>query len=210
MLDLLHSKLYAKPGDMELLRTQPDHVQSRYCTIIKTLLEAPFRWTRQQAADNLHVTKRHIYRIIRICRSSGIPGLVHKSRCPKTMPDKSPKWIEKAVVAMKKLTGFGMPSISTLVNEQFRIEGCDRKVGSSLACKICLRNNLQRPPDEKVANKLPSATLEFIEGQTGIYFRYDEKQPKWKKFDWKRPNNLIQSDLTTFNGIPILSMEAQV
>jgi len=181
MLDLLHSKIYAKSGDMEILRTQPDYVQSRYYTIIKTLLEAPFRWTRQQAADNLHITKRHLYRIIRNYRSSGIPGLLHKSRCPKNMPNISPRRIEKTVVTMKKLTGFGMPSISTLVNEQFRIEHYDQKVGSSLAYKICLRNNLLRQTEEKL--------------------------PDWKKFDWKRPNNLIQSDLTTFNGIPILSME---
>jgi hypothetical protein len=181
MLDLLHSRLYAKPEDMELLRNEPEYVKNRYYTIIKTILKAPFRWTRQHAADNLHITKRQIYRIIRSYRSSEIPGLRYKSRCPKTTPNKSPEWIEKAVVAMKKLTGFGTPSISTLVNEQFRVEGSVQKVGSSLAYKICLRNNLPKPPDEK--------------------------PPDWEKFDWKRPNNLVQSDLTTFNGIPILTME---
>jgi hypothetical protein len=181
MLDLLHSKLYAKPEDIVLLSNQPDYVKNRYYTIIKTIIGAPFRWTRQQAADNLHITKRHLYRIIRNYRPSGIPGLLHKSRCPNAMPNKSPERIEKAVITMKELTGFGTPSISTLVNEQFRIEGSDQKIGSSLAYKICLRNDLLRQPDEK--------------------------QPNWKRFDWKRPNNLIQSDLTEFNDIPILTME---
>ena len=92
MLDLLHSKSYAKPKDVELLKNNPDYIRNRYYTIIKTLLEAPFRWTRQQAADNLHITKRHLYRIIRKYRSSGIPGVLYKSRCPKNMPNKSPKW----------------------------------------------------------------------------------------------------------------------
>jgi hypothetical protein len=181
MLDLLHSRLYARPADVALLKAEPDYVKNRYFTIIKTTLEAPFRWTRQQAADNLRISKRYFYVILSNYRSSGIPGLRLKSRRPKTMPNKSPKAIETAVVAMKEITGLGSPSISTLVNEQFRIESRNQKVGPSLAYKICLRNNLVKLPDEK--------------------------QPVWKSFDWKRPNNLIQSDLTQINGIPILTME---
>jgi hypothetical protein len=95
------------------------------------------------------------------------------------MPKKSPKWIEKAVISMKKLTGFGKTSISTLVNEQFRIEGCRQRIGSSLVRRIFLRNNLQKPPDKT--------------------------ETKFKHFDWKYPNNLLQSDLTLFNGVPILA-----
>jgi hypothetical protein len=122
-----------------------------------------------------------MHRIIRAYRSKGIPGLRFKSKRPKGMPNKSPRWIENAVVTMRKLTGLGMPSISTLVNEQFRIEGRSQTVGSSLAYKICLRNKLLEPPKKE--------ECEFMH------------------FDWKRPNNLIQSDLMEFNNIPILTME---
>jgi hypothetical protein len=181
MLDLLHSRLYAKPADVDLLKTEPEYVKNRYFTIIKTLIDAPFRWTRQQAADNLHLSKRYFYVILSNYRSAGIPGLRLKSRRPKTMPNKSPKAIETAVVAMKELTGLGSPSISALVNEQFRIENRSQKVGPSLAYNICVRNDLITPPTKK-----PTA---------------------WKSLDWKRPNNLIQSDLTQVNGIPILTME---
>ena len=173
--------LYAKSADVKLLKNEPDYVQIRYYTIIKTILEASFRWTRQQAADFLHISKRHMQRLVRAFRLFGIPGLRFKSKLPKTSPNKSPEHIEKAVIEMKKLTGFGKTSISTLVNEQFRIEGCDQIVGSSLVHRIFLRNNLQKPPPPK--------------------------QTAFMQFDWKRPNNLLQSDLTQFNGIPILAME---
>lgn len=120
-------------------------------------------------------------RLVRAFMDFGIPGLRFKSKVPKSMPNKSPEWIEKTVVEMKKLTGFGKTSISTLVNEQFRLEGCNQQIGSSLVGRIFLRNNLQKLP-EKI-------------------------QTEFKTFDWKRPNNLLQSDLTLFNGVPILAME---
>ena len=181
MLDLINSKLYAKSAEVEFIKNEPDYVQNRYYAIIKTTIEAPFRWTRQQAADILDISKRHMQRLVRAYRMLGIPGLRFKSKRPKTMPNKSPKWMENTVVKMKKLTGFGKTSISTLVNEQFRLEGCQQKVGASLVSRIFLRNNLQKPP--------------II------------KQTVFKSFDWKRPNNLLQSDLTQFNGVPILAME---
>jgi len=181
MLDMLHSQLYASPKDHEILKGEPDYVQKRYYTIIKTILVTPFRWTRQQAADFLHISKRHMQRLVHAFKIFGIPGLRFKSKARKAMPNKSPERTEKAVIEMRKLTGFGTSSISTLVNEQFRMEGYDQTIGSSLAYKICMRNGLLEPSK-------PVKT-------------------DWKKFDWKRPNNLLQSDLTQFNGVPILAME---
>jgi len=165
MLDLLHSQLYAKPEDVELLKNEPYYVIDRYFTIIKTTIKAWFRWTRQQAADHLGISKRHMKRLVRTYLTKGIPGLRLKSKRPKNTPNKSPKWIEKTVIAMKKLTGFGNGSISDLVNEQFRLEGCDQKIDSSLAYRISLRNNLQKPPENDKTD--------------------------YKHFDWKRPNNLL-------------------
>jgi hypothetical protein len=46
-----NSKLYAASADVEILKHEPDYAQIRYYTIIKTILVASFRWTRQQAAD---------------------------------------------------------------------------------------------------------------------------------------------------------------
>jgi hypothetical protein len=181
MLDMKNSKLYARSADVELMKHEPDYVQIRYYTIIKTIIEAPFRWTRQQAADLLQISKRHMQRLVQAFKSYGIPGLRFKSKQPKKSPNKSPKRIERAVLEMKRLTGFGKTSISTLVNEQFRLGGCGQRVGASLVSRIFLRNNMQKPP----------ATI----------------QTEFKSFNWKRPNNLIQSDLTLFNGVPILAME---
>jgi hypothetical protein len=141
---------------------------------------APFRWTRQQAANKLHLSKRHFQRLVRIYRKKGIPGLRLKSKQPKISPNKSLKWIEKAVTSMKKLTGLGNDSVFDLVNEQFRLEGNDQRITPSLAYRINSRNAIPETPiiPEKIKN-----------------------------FDWKRPNNLIQSDLNKFNGLSILAME---
>ena len=83
MLDLLHSRLYARPQDVEVLKAEPDYVKDRYYTIIKTTIDAPFRWTRQQAADDLRISKRHLYRILGNYRdtNSKIPatGCLRKS-----------------------------------------------------------------------------------------------------------------------------------
>lgn len=98
-----NSKLYAAPADVENLKHEPDYVQNRYYTIIKTILVAPFRWTRQQAADFLRISKRHMHRLVKAFRIFGIPGLRLKSKVPKTTPNKSPKWIEKAVIEMKAI-----------------------------------------------------------------------------------------------------------
>ncbi len=83
MLDLVHSQIYAKPEDAELLKNEPEYVKERYFTIIKTMISAPFRWTRQQAADHLGFSKRHMQRLVKIYQKQGIRGLRHKSKCPK-------------------------------------------------------------------------------------------------------------------------------
>jgi transposase InsO family protein len=181
MLDMLHSRLYAKPEEAELLKNEQQYVIDRYLAVIKTMLVASFRWTRQQAATHLNISKRHMQRLVRAYLTKGIPGLRLKSKRPKESPNKSSERIEKAVVSMKKLTGFGGDSISDLVNEKFRHEGYDKRITPILAYRISLRNKLQHPP-ENIA-------------------------PKIKHFDWKRPNNLLQSDLTYFNKVPILTME---
>jgi hypothetical protein len=49
-----------------------------------------------------------------------------------------------------------------------------------LAYKIFVRNGLVEPPEEI---------------------------PEYKSFSWKRPNRLIQSDITEFNDVQILTME---
>jgi hypothetical protein len=76
VIDLVHSRLYARSADEDLLKKEADYVQIRYYTIIKTIMEVSFRWTRQQAADFLHISKRHMQRLVKAFRLFGIPGLV--------------------------------------------------------------------------------------------------------------------------------------
>jgi len=100
MLDLINSMLYARSTDVELLKHEPDYVQIRYYTIIKTIIVAPFRWTRQQAADFLHISKRQMQRLVRAFKLFGIPGLRFKSKVSKIMPNKSPAllWTGTSVI----------------------------------------------------------------------------------------------------------------
>jgi len=90
VLDLFHSRLYAKAEDVEILKHEPDYVRNRYYAIIKTTLEAPFRWIRQKAADVLHISKRHMHRLVRAFRLRGIPGLRLKSKRIQHVPHRWP------------------------------------------------------------------------------------------------------------------------
>jgi hypothetical protein len=84
MFDLLHSQLYARYEDVVVLKTEPDYVRNRYFTIIKTIMDAPFRWTRQKAAGSLHIPKRRMQHSIRAFLLFGIPDLRFKSKRLKT------------------------------------------------------------------------------------------------------------------------------
>jgi len=88
VLDMKNSRIYAKASDMESLKNEPQYVMDRYLAIIKTTIIAPFRWTRQQAADFLRISKRHIQRLVRAFRIFGIPGLRLKSKRIQPVPQR--------------------------------------------------------------------------------------------------------------------------
>jgi hypothetical protein len=86
------------------------------------------------------------------------------------------------VIAVRRATGFGPEQLAVIVNESLHIEGRkDQRISDTICYNILARNGLVEA--EKRALK------------------------HYKTFEWGHPDELIQSDLTTFNGVPILTME---
>lgn len=179
-MKLYRSNIYLAESHIEELRSESEYVKQRYFAIARTLAEPPFHITRKSAAEMVGKCLRHFYRLINRFLIEGIQGLRHKSRRPKSFPTKVSQELENIITEVRNATGFGTQSMSILINESQNRKGSSRKVYSSLNYNVLSRN--------------------------GVFKREKHRKKKLKFFDWKRPNRLIQSDLTKFNGIPILTM----
>jgi hypothetical protein len=176
--------VYLAEGDISLLRNEPVYVKRRYRAVARTLASDLVRIPRAQAAQMLGLSKRQLQRIVRRFRDEGIPGLRLRSRRPHTPPrNKTPPDIEGRIVEVRKATGFGSEQLATIVNESMRVENRDddKRVTDTTCYNILARNGL-------------------VEAERRGMKRY-------KSFEWGHPDELIQSDLTTFNGIPLLTIE---
>ncbi len=97
----------------------------------------------------------------------------------KNSPNKTPDEIEDVVIKVRQETGFGSVDIAMLTNTILELDGIDRKMNKTTVYNILVRKR------EIQAEK--------------------RRQAEYKFFEWGHPNRLIQSDLTEFNGIPILT-----
>ncbi len=178
---LERGNIYLDREHIDVLKDEPSYVKERYGAIAKTLAPKPFGITRKKAAEMIGLSLRQFYRILRRFLEEGIAGLEFKSTRPKTIPNKTPKDIEDKVVAVRKATGFGPKPVSDIVNESLRRVGSTNRLYPSLTYNILVREG-------------------EIERERRI-------QNEWKRFEWGHPNRLIQADLTSFNGVSILTME---
>lgn len=174
-------EIYLDESHLEALKCEQEYVKRRYQAVAKTLAPEPFRVTRRAAADMIGKSLRHFYRILKRFKGHGILGLRFRSKRPKRIPNRTPRNIEKKILAVRKASGFGPRAVSAIVNESNRREGRPTKVYPSLTYNILVRNG-------------------EIERERRI-------QKKWIRFEWGHPNRLIQTDLTDFNGVPLLTME---
>jgi hypothetical protein len=128
-------------------------------------------------------SKRQLQRIVRRFREEGMAGLRLRSRAPHTRPrNKTPSDIETRIVEVRKATGFGSEQLAAIVNESLSVESRNNLAVTDTTCyNILARNRL-------------------VEAEKRIRKRY-------KSFEWGHPDELIQSDLTSFNGVPILTLE---
>ena len=122
-----------------------------------------------------------LQRLLHRFQMVGIPGLRNKSKRPHRSPNKTPMWLENIVVTVREKTGFGSFHISQIVNISLENQGKSQRVNPRTVSRILVRRGVIE--SERRAKK------------------------EWKRFEWGHPNRLIQTDLTKFNGIPLLTME---
>jgi hypothetical protein len=180
---IARGEVYLSEEDRQLLRNEPEYVRKRYRAVARTLAPIDLaRITREDAAKLICRSKRRLQRIVKRFREEGIPGLRFRSTRPHTTPkNKTPEDIERRVIEVRKATGFGSEQLATIVNESLEMEA-RTPITDTTCYNILVRNGL-------------------VEAERRVMKRY-------KTFEWgHHPDELIQSDLTEFNGLPILTME---
>jgi hypothetical protein len=178
---ITQGEVYLSEGDVQLLRAEPPYVRKRYRAVSRTLAPDLVRITRGEAAVLIGRSKRQMQRIVKRFKEEGIQGLRFRSKRPHTTPkNKTPADIETRVIEVRKATGFGSEQLATIVNEGLALESRDL-VTDTTCYNILARNDL-------------------VEAERRAMKRY-------KTFEWGHPDELIQCDLTEFNGFPILTME---
>lgn len=178
---IYQSNIYLGQEDISALKSEDKIVLERYQAVARTLVSGPFRLTRQKAADFLGRSKRQLQRWVKRFKEEGIPGLRNRSKRPKSSPNRTPKEIEDLVVNVRRKTGFGPRDLGVLINESFTRREKKFHLWPSTAYNILVRR--------------------------GEIERERRKKEALKTFEWSHPNRLIQADLTSFNGIAILTME---
>lgn len=171
--------VYLERGHIPLLQQEPGYVAERYSAVARTLAPAPFGITRRRAAEMLRLSVRQFYRILKRFRALGVEGLRILSTRPKRIPRKTPRELEEKVLAIRKATGFGPRRVASIVNESLLRDGSGRRLAPSVTYDILVRE--------------------------GEIQREKEELRNWRRFVWGRPNQLIQADLTEFNGVQILT-----
>ena len=177
---IFNGELYLKKEHIQLLRNEPEYVKYRYHAVARAV-SSKNNTIREKAAHDLGIGMRQFRRLLKRFQDEGIPGLRHKSKRPYRSPNKTTKQLEDLVVKVRGKTGFGSFHISLIVN-------------------ISLENQCKM-------ERLNPRTVSRILVRRGIIETETRAKKEWKRFEWGRPNQLIQGDLTMFNGIPLLTME---
>jgi hypothetical protein len=173
--------VYLSDEDRQLLRTEPPYVRKRYRAVARTLAPDLVRITREDAARLIGRSRRQLQRIVKRFREEGIAGLRFRSKRPHTTPkNKTPPDIEQRVVELRNATGFGSDQLAAIVNEGLALEARN-PITDTTCYSILARNDL-------------------VEAERRTMKRY-------RSFEWAHPDELIQCDLTEFNGFTILTME---
>lgn len=181
---IVQGEVYLEEAHIAVLKKEPEFVRDRYHAVARTLASDLIRITRKEAAAMIGRSKRQLQRIVKRFKEEGIAGLRLKSRRPHTSPRKTPADIENRVVEVRKATGFGPEQLSNIVNESLAIE--DRKQQDAISKTTAYNNILAR-------HGLVEAKKQMMEEYTF--------------FERGRPDELVQADLTRFNGVPLLTME---
>ena len=183
---IVQGEVYLEEWHIAILRNEQESVRKRYHAIARTLASDLIRITRQDAANMIDRSKRQLQRVVKRFREEGIAGLRFKSRKPCNSPSKTPNDMEKKIVEVRKATGFGSEQLANIVNESLNVlqqHGYDQKyrISKTTTYNILARHSL-------------------VDSEKKIIKEY-------KSFERDKPDELLQADLTRFNGIPILTIE---
>lgn len=173
-------ELYFKKDHVSILKNEPDYVKQRYHAIANASFSKS-NLIREKMAYDLGLSIRHLNRLLNNYHKEGIPGLRKKSTRPHRSPYRTESWLEELIIKVREKTGFGSFHLAQIIN-------------------ISLEN--QEKPD-----RVHPRTVSRILVRHGIIESEKRAKADWKRFEWGHPNHLVQTDLTKFNGVPILTME---
>jgi len=163
------------------LRSESEDVKKRYFGIARTLIQDPFRITRKRASELIGLYKRQLQRWLKRFREEDIPSLRFRYRKPRNSPTKISCKKEDLIVEVRRKSGFGPTDISVLIKESMKRNKESFHLWPSTAYNVLVR--------------------------TGEIERERRIRKQYRSFEWGHPNRLIQTDLTKFNGVIILTME---
>ncbi len=182
---IVQGEVYLEECHIDILKKESEIVRKRYHAVVRTLVSDIIRITRQDAAGMISRSKRQLQRVVKRFREEGITGLRFKSKRPHNILSKTPVEIEKRIIDVRKATGFGSEQLANIVNESLNVEEhrYDQKyrISKTTAYNILVRHSL-------------------VDAEKKLIKEY-------KSFERDKPNELLQADLTRFNGVPILTME---
>jgi transposase len=175
-----YGEIYLKKEHIQIIRKESDYVKQRYHAVA-VALNSKNNSIIEKTVQKLEISMRHFRRLIKRYQDEGITGLRNKSTRPHNSPNKTSQQLEDLVVQVREKTGFGSFHLAQLINISQKNQGKRERVNPRTVSRILVRR--------------------------GIIESEKRAKIEWKRFEWGHPNRLIQTDLTKFNGIPILTME---
>jgi transposase len=173
---IVQGEVYLEEWHIAILKNEQEYVRKRYHAVVRTLVSDTVRITRQEAANMIDRSKGQIQRIVKRYLGEGIHGLRFRSRRPYAILNKTPVEIENRIIKVRNATGFGSEQLANIVNKSLNIE---RKYGQQIskttAYNILARHSLVDAAEKKIIKE-------------------------YRSFERDRPDELIQSDITRFNG----------
>ncbi len=174
-----HGEFYLGEGDreaLEALAVDEAYVRRRY-DAVKLLLQPNPVGTARQVAGRFGVSRRTVQRWMARYRARGLGGLREDSRRPRRIRRKVTAEDEAALLAIRRRTGFGPDRIKALLDAARRHD-----------------------PEARTYSK---RTIHKVLQRHGIVEAQRKALRAWRTFEWGRPRDLVQLDLTALGPVPI-------
>jgi transposase len=161
---------------LEALKPGEGHVRRRYGAV-KLLLQPRTPFTVRQVAERYGVSERTVQRWSARYRASGVAGLKDGTRRPKRIHRKVTEEDEAAIVALRARTGLGPARI-----------------------KVLLDASRAHDPDARTYSQ---TTVAQVLRKHGLVEARRRKLKAYRRFEWSKPRELVQLDLTAVGPFPV-------